>query len=141
MRKPRISFSMKALNPPPPMHSKISTLPSCDEANPNELLLLYAWSASNFSAFYAMSRRRWLKEQKAWEKKDGVLRLNFFPGDSESYGVLLLVRVEKNKCRCASQNVLVSSMCAGKCCRWSRSAGGGGGVHQSVLVASVFLLL
>ncbi|CAK9223375.1 unnamed protein product, partial [Sphagnum troendelagicum] len=39
--------------------------------------------------------------------------LNFFPGDLESYGVLLLVRVEKNKCRCASQNVLVSSMCAG----------------------------
>jgi hypothetical protein len=66
---------------------------------------------------------------------------HFFPGDLESYGVLLLVPVEKNKCRCASQNVLVSSMCAGKCCRWSRSAGGGGGAHQSVVVASFFLLL
>jgi hypothetical protein len=66
----------------------------------------------------------------------------FFSRRLESYGVLLLlVRVEKNKCRCASQNVLVSSICAGKCWRWSRSAGGGGGVHQSVVVASVFLLL
>jgi hypothetical protein len=41
MRKPRISFSMKALNPPTSSNA-LEDLPSCDEANPNELLLLHA---------------------------------------------------------------------------------------------------